>query len=240
MDGVAPALAAAREFPGLKVIPAVEISTYVPRGEVHVLGYFIDYTSPELKVRLERMRNGRRERAQAMIAKLGDLGLPVEWQRVQEIAGTGSIGRPHIAQAMLEKGYVASLSKVFDKYLGRGGLGYVEWQKIAPAGAVELILQANGLPVLAHPLTADNPEESVAELKVAGLVGMEVYYKGYSADDVAGLLSLANKHKLIATGGSDYHGLPNNVETTIGGVDVPLRAAERLIALARQRGLEVG
>ena len=69
---------------------------------------------------------------------------------------------------------------------------------------------------------------------MAGLVGMEVYYKGYSADDVAGLLSLANKHKLIATGGSDYHGLPNNVETTIGGVDVPLRAAERLIALAKQ------
>ena len=240
MDGVAPALAAAGDFPGLKVIPAVEISTYVPRGEVHVLGYFIDYTSQELKVRLGKMRNGRRERAQAMIAKLGNLGLPVEWQRVQEIAGAGSIGRPHIAQAMLEKGYVASFSEVFAKYLGRGGLAYVEWQKIAPAGAVKLILQANGLPVLAHPLTADNPEELVAELKVAGLVGIEVYYNSYTADDVTELIALADKYKLIATGGSDFHGLTANIETTMGGVDVPLEVAERLIALAEQRGLEVG
>ena len=159
MNGIVPALRAAGEFPGLRVIPGVEISTYAPRGEVHVLGYFIDYTSQELKVRLKRMRNGRRERAQRMIAKLKDLDLPISWQRVQEIAGTGSIGRPHIAQAMLEKGYVASLSEVFDKYLGRGGLGYVEWQKIAPAEAVELILRASGLPVLAHPSTADNTEE---------------------------------------------------------------------------------
>ncbi len=239
MNGVAPALAAAGDFPGLKVIPAMEISTYVPRGEVHVLGYFIDYTSQELKVRLERMRSGRRERAQAMIAKLGDLGLPVEWQRVQEIAGTGSIGRPHIAQAMLEKGYVASLSEVFAKYLGRGGLAYVEWQKIAPAGAVELILQANGLPVLAHPLTVDNLGELAAELKAVGLVGIEAYYNSYTADDVTELIALADKHKLIATGGSDFHGLPANIETVIGGVDVPLEAADRLIALAEQRGLGV-
>lgn len=239
MNGIAPALAAAGDFPGLKVIPAVEISTYAPRGEVHVLGYFIDYTSQELKVRLERMCSGRRERAQAMIAKLGDLGLPISWQRVQEIAGTGSIGRPHIAQAMLEKGYVASLSEVFAKYLGRGGLAYVEWQKIAPAGAVELILQANGLPVLAHPLTADNLGELVAELKAVGLVGIEAYYNSYTADDVTELIALADKHKLIATGGSDFHGLPANIETVIGGVDVPLEAADRLIALAEQRGLGV-
>jgi hypothetical protein len=95
VDGIVPALQAAGAFPGLKVIPAVEISTYAPRGEVHILGYFIDYTSQELKVRLKRMRSGRRERAQAMIAKLKDLDLPISWQRVQEIAGTGSIGRPH-------------------------------------------------------------------------------------------------------------------------------------------------
>ena len=239
VDGIVPALQAAGAFPGLKVIPAVEISTYVPRGEVHILGYFIDYTSQELKVRLKRMRSGRRERAQRMIAKLKDLDLPISWQRVQEIAGTGSIGRPHIAQAMLEKGYVASLGEVFAEYLGRGGPAYVEWQKIAPAEAVELILRANGLPVLAHPSTADNPEELVVELKGAGLAGIEAYYNGYTADDVADLIALADKHELVATGGSDYHGLPANIETVIGGVDVPLEAVDRLIALAEQRGLEV-
>jgi len=239
VDGVAPALAAAKAFPGLKVIPAVEISTYAPRGEVHILGYFIDYTSQELKVRLKRMRSGRRERAQRMIAKLKDLDLPISWQRVQEIAGTGSIGRPHIAQAMLEKGYVASLGEVFTEYLGRGGPAYVEWQKIAPAEAVELILRADGLPVLAHPSTADNLETLVTELKAAGLVGIEAYYNSYTANDVAELIALADKHQLIVTGGSDFHGLPANPETTIGGVDVPLKAADRLIALAEQRGLGV-
>ena len=239
VDGVAPALAAAEAFPGLRVIPAVEISTYAPRGEVHILGYFIDYTSEELNARLKRMRSGRRERAQRMIAKLEDLGLPVSWQRVQEIADTGSIGRPHIAQAMLEKGYIASFGEAFVKYLGRDGLAYVEWQKTAPAGAVELILKADGLPVLAHPLTADNMEALVAELKVAGLAGIEAYYNNYTAGDVAGLIALADKHGLVVTGGSDYHGLPSNTETVIGGADMPSEAAGRLIALAEQRGLGV-
>ncbi len=235
VNGVATALATARAFSGLKVIPGVEISTYVPRGEVHVLGYFIDYTSGELRVRLERVCNSRRERAQRMIAKLGNLGIRIEWQRVQEIAGTGSMGRPHIAQALLEKGYVASVNQAFAKYLGRGGLAYVEWEKMTPVEAVGLILQANGLPVLAHPLTVDNLEAMVIELKAAGLVGVEAYYKDYTADEVAGLVGLADRHHLITTGGSDYHGLEADTETMIGGADVPIEAAERLIALAEAR-----
>jgi len=235
VDSIAPALAAARAFSGLKVIPAVEISTYVPRGEVHVLGYFIDYTSEELRVRLERMRNSRRERAQRMIAKLGDLGIHIEWQRVQEIAGTGSMGRPHIAQALLEKGYVISVNQAFAKYLARDGMAYVEWEKMTPVEAVELILRANGLPVLAHPLTVDNLETAVIELKAAGLVGIEAYYNDYTADEVAGLVGLADRNHLITTGGSDYHGLEANTGTMIGGADVPIEAAERLITLAEAR-----
>jgi len=235
VDGVAPALAAARVFSGLKVIPGVEISTYVPRGEVHILGYFIDYTSEELRVRLERMRDSRRDRAQRMIAKLGDLGIHIEWERVQEIAGTGSMGRPHIAQALLEKGYVDSVSQAFAKYLGRDGLAYVEWVKMIPVEVVELILRANGLPVLAHPLTVDNLETVVTELKAAGLVGIEAYYKEYTADEVNGLVGLADRNHLITTGGSDYHGLEADTETMIGGAEVPIEAAERLIALAEAR-----
>jgi len=237
VDSIAPALETARAFPGLKVIPCVEISTNVPRGEVHVLGYFIDYTSRELKVRLERMRSSRRERARGMIAKLRSLGIHIEWQRVQEIAGSGSIGRPHIAQAMLEKGYIASVKEAFTKYISRGGPAYVERGKMTPVGAVELILRANGLPVLAHPLTIDDLEAVVIELKAIGLVGIEAYYNGYTADEVSRLVSLANRHNLIATGGSDYHGLDASTETMIGSTDVPIEAAERLIALAEQRAL---
>jgi len=237
VDGIAPALEAARAFPGLKVIPAVEISTYVTRGEVHVLGYFIDYTNQELRARLERMRNSRQERAQEIIARLKGLDINIEWQRVQEIAGNGSIGRPHIARAMLDRGYIASVKEAFDKYLARGKPAYVEWQKKTPVEAVEIILRANGLPVLAHPLTVDDLKSMLVELRAAGLIGIEAYYNRYTAAEVSGLVSLADKYNLIATGGSDYHGLDSSTETAIGGADVPIETAECLIALAEQRAI---
>jgi predicted metal-dependent phosphoesterase TrpH len=237
VDSIVPALEAAKVFPGLRVIPGVELSTDVSQGEVHILGYFIDYTSRELRARLEGMRNSRRERAQGMIAKLRDLGIHVEWRRVQEIAGSGSIGRPHLAQAMLEKGYVASFSEAFDSYIGRGSPAYVERKKMVPVAAVELILGAKGLPVLAHPLTINDPEAMVIELKTAGLVGIETYYKNYNTDEVSRLASLAEGYNLVATGGSDYHGIDTDTEIMIGGVDIPLSAAEHLIALEESRAL---
>lgn len=238
VNGIAPALATAKSFLQLKVIPGVEISTDVPKGEIHVLGYFVDYTNHKLKVTLERMRHSRRERACGMVAKLGKLGIHIEWQRVQEIAGSGSIGRPHIAQAMLEKGYVASFKEAFTNYISRDGPAYAERGKMSPPEAVELLLRTNGLPVLAHPLTIDDPETMVIKLKAAGLVGIEAYYKDYTAEETYRLVSLADRHGLIATGGSDYHGLDNSTETMIGGVDVPIESAEQLTALAEQRGLK--
>ncbi|MBA7499699.1 5'-3' exoribonuclease [subsurface metagenome] len=239
VDGIAPALVAAKAFPWLKVIPGIEISTDFPGGEVHVLGYFIDYTDPEFAARLERMRHSRRGRAQGMIAKLRDLGIHIEWQQVLEIAGSGSIGRPHIAQAMLDKGYIASIKEAFTKYIGRGGPAYVEREKITPVEAVKLILRTKGLPVLAHPLTISDPEAMVVELKAAGLVGIEAYYNGYTADEISRLVNLADKYGLIASGGSDYHGLDVSRETMIGGVDVPIKSAEQLMTLAEQREIRL-
>ena len=235
VGGIVPAIEAAKTFPKLKVIPAIELSTDVPQGEVHVLGYFIDYADREFQVTLERMRHSRLHRAQGMIAKLKNFGIHIDWERVQEIAGTGSMGRPHIAQAMLEKGYITSFKEAFDKYISRDGPAYVEREKMTAVEAVELLLQVNGLPVLAHPFTANNTEMLIAELKAAGLVGVETYYNGYTADEISRLVSLANKFGLIATGGSDYHGLDATNETMIGGVNVPLESVERLMALAQQR-----
>ena len=239
VDGIAPALAAAQSFPRLKVMPGVEISTDVPNGEAHVLGYFIDYTDHELQVTLEGMRNSRQQRAQKMITKLEDFGIHIEWQRVQDIAGSGSIGRPHLAQVMLEKGYIASLKEAFIKYIGRGAPAYVGREKMTPVEAVELVLRADGLPVLAHPFTTANPEMVVIELKAAGLVGLEAYYNGSPADEIDKLVSLANKYNLIATGGSDYHGLDNSTETMIGGANVPMESAEQLVTLAEELGLKL-
>lgn len=233
VDGIEPALAAAKAFPRLKVIPCVEISSDTSQGEVHVLGYFIDYTDPELRTNLKALQRSRLTRAQGMINKLRDLGIHIDWQRVREIAGSGTVGRPHLAQAMLEKGYITSLKEAFVNYIGKGGPAYVEREKLTPVEVVELILRARGLPVLAHPLTADSLETMVVELKAAGLVGIEAYYGGYTVGEVNRLVSLANEHSLIASGGSDYHGLDASAEPMIGGVDVPLESAERLIALAQ-------
>ncbi len=234
VDGIASAQAAAQAFPGLKVIPCVEISTDIPQGEVHALGYFIDYTDHELGATLNRLRNSRLRRAQGMVAKLDDLGIHIDWQRVQQIASGSSIGRPHIAQAMLEKGYIDSIKQAFTEYLSRDRPAYVEREKMTPAESMELIIKAQGLPVLAHPLTFNDPEAITIELKAAGLVGIEAYYDGYTPEEINRLVGLADRHNLIATGGSDYHGL-DPTETAIGGTDLPIESVERLIALAKQR-----
>jgi predicted metal-dependent phosphoesterase TrpH len=235
VDGITSALVAAKAFPRLKVIPSIELSTDVPQGEVHVLGYFIDYTDRELKTTLERLRNSRFHRAQGMLTKLKNLGIHIEWERVQEIAGTGSIGRPHIAQAMLEKGYINSMKEAFTKYISRDGPAYVEREKMTPFETVGQILRFNGIPVLAHPFTTKNPEVLIVELKAAGLVGIEAYYDDYTTNEINELVSFADRYDLIATGGSDYHGLEAANETMIGGVDVPMESVERLIALTKQR-----
>ena len=236
--GIAPALEVARDFPQLTVIPGVEISTDTPGGEVHILGYFIDYRDSELKAALERFRNSRLTRAQGMIAKLGNLGVDINWQRVKEIAGDGSVGRPHIALAMLEKGYIKSFGEAFTKYIGYGGTAYVERYKMTPEEAVKLVLQAKGLPVLAHPFSVEDSEAMIIRLKSVGLIGSEAYYKDYTASKIRNLVSLAEKYNLIATGGSDYHGLDDDSEVKIGGADVPFGSVERLKALTKLPALQ--
>jgi len=233
VDGIAPAKEAAKNFPELKVIPGVEISTDIPEGEAHVLGYFIDYASRELEEKLDRFRNSRLKRAQGMVAKLDKLDIHLDWPRVQQIAGASVMGRPHIALAMLEKGYIDSFKQAFTDYIGHDGPAYVEREKITPAEAVALIIKARGLAVLAHPFTVNEPEAMIIELKAAGLAGIEAYYNNYTAEDVSRLVAIAKKHNLIATGGSDYHGLDSS-ETAIGGIDLPLASVEKLIAKAKK------
>ncbi len=233
VDGIAPALAAAAAFPQLRVIPGVEISSDVPDGEVHVLGYCLDYTDGGLLDALKRMRNSRVTRARKMVTRLGELGLPVAWERVLEFAGDGSVGRPHIAQALLEKGYIGNLAEAFEGYIERNGPAYVERDKMTPAEAVELILAAGGLPVMAHPMTVPDPEATIGELQAAGLLGIEVYYARHSEATVRRLAALAARSGLIPTGGTDYHGL-DPTETPLGEVTVPPESVERLLELARR------
>jgi predicted metal-dependent phosphoesterase TrpH len=235
VDGVAPALKAAQSFPSLKVIPGVEIGTDVPHGEIHVLGYFINYIDAGLVSKLADLRDSRKTRAKNMIAKLADLGVSIEWERVQEIAGSGSVGRPHVAQAIMEKGYVQSLKEAFIKYIGRDGPAYAEREKMTPQQVVELVVKVGGLAVLAHPADIEGLEDLIPRLQRVGLAGMEVYYNAYGNSTVQHLASLARKHRLIATGGSDFHGLEHITETPVGGVDIPPECIERLLASGRRQ-----
>jgi predicted metal-dependent phosphoesterase TrpH len=203
------------------------------------LGYFIDYTDQKLSLALHRLRDSREGRAKGIIAKLSELGMDIEWQRVCELAQGGSVGRPHIAQALFEKGYVDSEKDAFDKYIGRDGPAYVERYKLLPVEAVKLITDAQGLPVLAHPADIGDLEELVLQLKAAGLIGIEVYYRDYSPGVIAGLLKVAKKYDLIPTGGTDYHAFGDDLEVMIGGALAPAQSVERLLALADKRSLEL-
>jgi hypothetical protein len=138
---------------------------------------------------------------------------------------------------MLEKGYITSIKEAFTKYIAWGGPAYVTRHKITPAEAVALIVKVDGLPVLGHPSYVNGLEMMINELKAAGLVGLEVYYKDYTEEERNSLGQLADKYDLITTGGSDYHGLDDSTETMIGDADVPEESAEQLIALAERRAL---
>ncbi len=239
IDGVEPALAAAKTFSSITVVPGVEINTDVPNGEVHILGYFIDYIDRKLAANLQKLRDSRLGRAQQIIDKLGNLGMKIEWQRVCELAQGGSICRPHIAQALFEKGYVGSEREAFDKYIGHNGPAYVERYKLLPVEAVKLIIDAQGLPVLAHPADISDLKELVPRLKESGLVGIEIYYRDYRPDVIAELLNIADQYTLVPTGGTDYHAFGDDSEVMIGSALAPSQSVEQLFSLASKHSLEL-
>jgi len=222
-------MAAALAPHGIQLIPAVELSTDIPGSEVHILGYFMDIDDPAFQAALARFREGRIGRGQRMIAKLQALGLDVSWERVQEIAGDASVGRPHVAQHLVERGYVASIPEAFERYIGRDGPAYAEREKMTPAEAVALIRNAGGLAVMAHPHYTPGYVEILAELKHQGLTGMEVYYRDLPPESVAELLSVARRLDLLPTGGSDFHGLGNPGERLPGDIPLPDDAIDALL-----------
>jgi len=174
-----------------------------------------------------------------MMAKLADIGIEIDWERVLELATGGTIGRPHIAQVMVERGYSSSLQEAFTKYIGRNGPAYIERKKLTPLDAVELIFNAGGLPFLAHPAEIKHLEAFVPQLKKAGMAGLEIYYANYSPSKIARLQALAKKYDLMASGGSDYHGLDNTIGTDIGSVYMPPELVRQFISLAEQRRMGI-
>jgi predicted metal-dependent phosphoesterase TrpH len=228
-DGVDSGLCAASSA-GVEVWPAVELSCDVAAGEVHVLGYFVDHHLGWFQALLSRLRDGRQRRAARMVERLAALGAPVDHRRVQALAGGGSVGRPHVARAMVEAGHVRTVSEAFDRFIGRHGPAYVERVKVTPAQAVAVIRAAGGLAVLAHPGWSKQ-EGLIDDLAGAGLDGVEVYYPDHTPAEIEHLLGLARRHNLLVTGGTDFHGgglatgVPLGSQYVPEAVVAPLREA---------------
>jgi predicted metal-dependent phosphoesterase TrpH len=189
----------------LDFIPGIELNTDFGKDEVHILGYFIDFHNEYLKRRLLEIRLQRYMRAEKIVDQLQLLGLHVSLEHVQRLAQGGLIGRPHIARALVQNSYVGSEDEAFHKYIDRGKPAYVPRYKFLPSEAIYLIQQAGGIAVLAHPgLIKDS--EKINEIINMGIEGLEVYYPEHSPEQIFQFTRLAEKHNLLITGGSDFHG----------------------------------
>lgn len=216
---------------GVDLIPGVELSVDVLLHEIHILGYFIDWQSDDLQEMLSKFREERTGRAEKMVRKLNALGASLSFERVKEIAGDAAIGRPHVAQALVEIEFVQTPQEAFDKYIGHRRPAYVDRLKFSPEAAIQVIRRANGIPVLAHPAGV---LDFVPRLKRAGLLGLEVWYAEYDSLLQQKLHSIAAQYDLIATGGSDFHGASQKVHgSALGQAAVPLTAVAQLKRMKR-------
>lgn len=207
-----PEARAAASLMGLKIYTGCEVSAVYEEAPVHVLGYFMDESHPRLLRELALIRDDRVERAQGMVAKLRDLGVDVTWEQVRGRAKGESVARPHVAAAMVEAGAIRAVKDAFtEEWIGEGGRAYVEKKALTPQGAVDLIREAGGAAVLAHPVwfkkdTDGLPGGLITSLADHGLAGIEVHHPDHDEAAVERFGSLARDLGLIGTGSSDYHG----------------------------------
>lgn len=204
------------EKQGIIVIPGVEISTRAGGKDIHVLGYFLNFKNSVLLERLEGLRATRDARNELIIRKLQDLGIEITLDEVlagldRTLRDDESLGRPHIADALVRKGYAADLRDAFDRYLGEGKPGYASLPRIAPEEAIDWIRDAGGVPVLAHPGLYGDDDLVSTILERGRPAGVEVYHSDHGPEDVERYLLLAERYGLIPTGGSDYHGVRQGV-----------------------------
>lgn len=216
----------------LTFVPGIEMNTEVERYEVHILGYFIDHRNDQLLTRLQELKRSREERALKMVKKLNAMGFDIKPARVAELARGHLIGRPHIAYALMEKGYVFSVREAFHKLIGNGKPAYVPRYKFLPEEAIQLVKAAGGVAVLAHPGLLNN-DEMVLQLLALGVEGIEVYYPDHDEGQIEKYLQLAREKGLLITGGSDYHGTPEEYRGKLGCTGV---SHEHLLLLQERAG----
>jgi predicted metal-dependent phosphoesterase TrpH len=230
IEGIAPAAAAARRA-GIEFIPGVELSASLGHSDIHILGYFIDPTRDGLEEELEILRDGRFVRARRTVELLDEIGAPVSFERVVEIAATAPIGRPHIASALVEAGHAANIDQAFERYIGYHARAYVPKRTLDPAGAIDLVRGVGGVAVLAHPGTLRR-DDLIPGLKAKGLLGIEVWHPKHDATRVRHYQAMAESLGLVVTGGSDFHG-GGRGDSTVGERPVPDSVLPPIRALSR-------
>lgn len=223
---------AVRKYP-IALVKGIEINTDWDGREVHILGYALDENDEKLYIQLTELREKRVQRIKKMIEKLQQCGLSISFEEVKGHAGGDSIGRPHIAQALIDRGYVRSVLEAFNKYLKIGKPAYVPRHKLDPVEAIRIIRDAGGVAVVAHPGSFCS-EQEISQWVKTGLQGIEVYHPDNSADDRRRLTRIARQKGLIITGGSDFHGYSIKPGINLGDWGVGITALKEIEQLRRK------
>lgn len=233
-EGLAEAFLAA-EGKEIEVIPGIEFSTEYQGKDIHILGLYIDYEGEEFRKYLKDFQESRRIRNEKMCKKLVEHGVDISYEELKERFPGAVLTRAHYARFLWEKGYVSSMKEAFDRYIGDHAPCFLPREKVTPVQAVKLILKAGGVPVLAHPvlygMSDKRLEELVAELKEAGLKGIEAVYSTYNSGEERQMKKLAGKYGLLISGGSDFHGAAKpglDLATGYGKLVIPYEILERI------------
>jgi len=243
ISGVGEAVAAGKQY-NVTVIPGVEISIDFSPGVMHVCGYYLDIDNPELQAGLNFVQEARRNRNPKIIEKLNALGLDITLDEVKAVAGTDQVGRPHFTKVLIQKGYVQNTQEAFDKYLAKGAPAYMDKQRLPLDHAVAMIKAAGGVAVLAHPIQLklnswEEYSEKIAELKNAGIEGLEAFNSYQSEAENQQFYKIARELDMLITGGSDFHGeIKPKVKLGQFGKNIPIKIGNILIALETLRRLQ--
>ena len=237
MEGCARMSAACQEA-GIEFIPATELTAEVHGHEIHFLGYFLDAQNERLSSELAKFQKVRQRRIHEMSAKLNQSGVPLKAETVFALANCRAPGRPHVARALVQEGYCASLDEAFERFLRKGKPAWVPKFQICARDAIDLVHQAGGLAVMAHP-GLNRTDEIIPELVKTGLDGLECFHTKHSTSMTEHYLQIAEAHNLLVTGGSDCHGLSKG-KPLIGTVRIPYRLVERMKDAILHRAVKGG
>lgn len=225
-----PRLIAATEINSVADRTLIELGIELEEGELHILGFGVDADDRAFEAKLEGQRNARQTRLLLMIERLRELGVPIDDQIAPALASDEAVGRPHVARAMVAAGHVDTVQRAFDEWIDRNGPAYVPRQGMRSREAIDAILAAGGIPVLAHYPAAPEQPTLIKLLMEWGVRGLEVYYRRFLPETIAQMAELAERLDLLATGGSDYHGDTMSYVEATETTYVPREAGERLLA----------